>query len=158
MKVVILFSTPSNAAMLLEAAVNDPDPVVFMEPKRFYRSFKETINEAADKILIGKAMILEKGQDITIISWGAMMRDTLAAVKEVKEKTGRCVIVQEAQKSFGPASEIIALINDQALMYLEAKVNRVTMYDLPVPLFGREHMYMPSQKRVAGAIVETLNE
>ena len=182
---VVIPSTPSNAAALLEAAIHDPDPVVFMEPKRSYRSFKETIPDTPVKIPIGKAMILEKGRDITIISWGAMMRDTLAAVKEVKEKTGcrpdvidlltispmdsvaiiesvkktgRCVIVQEAQKSFGPASEIIAIINDHALMYLEAPVNRVTMYDLPVPLFGREHMYMPSQKKIARAIVETLNE
>jgi pyruvate dehydrogenase E1 component beta subunit len=182
---VVIPSTPSNAAILLKAAINDPDPVIFMEPKRSYRSFKENISKTHEDLTIGKAMIHEPGQDITIISWGAMMRDTLVAVKELKKeigfnpevidlltispmdadtiinsvkKTGRCVIVQEAQKSFGPASEIIALINDHALMYLEAKVNRVTMYDMPVPLFGREHMYMPSPERITRAIRETLNE
>jgi pyruvate dehydrogenase E1 component beta subunit len=182
---VVIPSTPSNAAILLEAAINDPDPVIFMEPKRSYRSFKETISKTNEDISIGKAMIHETGNDITIISWGAMMRDTLVAVKALKKESGfspevidllsispmdsdtiinsvtktcRCVIVQEAQKTFGPASEIIAMINDNALMYLEARVNRVTMYDIPVPLFGREHMYMPSPEKIARAIRETLNE
>ena len=182
---VVIPSTPSNAAILLKAAINDPDPVIFMEPKRSYRSFKETVPDHPDEIPIGKAVILESGTDITIISWGAMMRDTLSAIEAVKEKTncqpevidlltispmdyqtiiesvkktGRCVIVQEAQRSFGPASEIIALINDFALMYLEAPVNRVTMYDLPFPLFGREHLYMPSIKKITNAILHTLKE
>ena len=182
---VVIPSTPSNAAGLLKSAIDDPDPVIFMEPKRSYRSFKETVLESPSKIPIGQALRVEAGEDITIISWGAMMRDTLAAVETVRgktgfhpdvidlltispmdastiinsvKKTGRCVIVQEAQKSFGPASEIIALINDQALMYLEAPVNRVTMYDLPFPLFGREHMYMPTPGKIINAIHKTLNE
>jgi pyruvate/2-oxoglutarate/acetoin dehydrogenase E1 component len=74
------------------------------------------------------------------------------------KKTGRCVIVQEAQKTLGPASEIIAVLNDQALYYLEAPVKRVTMYDITVPLFARELMYLPSVKRIKRAIVETLKE
>ncbi len=182
---VVIPSTPANAAQLLEAAVNDPDPVVFMEPKRSYRSFKQDISKVQETAVIGKAQILEKGDDITVISWGAMMRDTLSTVETVKQetgcsmdvidlltispmdtaaiiesvqKTGRCVVVQEAQKSFGPASEIIAVINDHALMYLEAPVKRVTMYDLPFPLFGREHMYMPSKNKIIQAIRDTLNE
>lgn len=182
---VVIPSTPANAGALLKTAINDPDPVVFMEPKRSYRSFKEKVPEALPHMDIGKAAILEKGDDITIISWGAMMRDTLKAAERFKAdtgcrpevidlltispmdgdtlvqsviKTGRCVIVQEAQRSFGPASEIIALINDYALMYLEAPVNRVTMYDIPVPLFGREQMYLPNRKRIYNALMTTLNE
>ena len=182
---VVIPSSPSNAGALLKTAIDDPDPVVFMEPKRSYRSFREEVDDELPLIPIGKAQILESGEDLTVISWGAMMQDTLKAVKKLKAetgcnpevidlltispmdvetivnsvaKTGRCVIVQEAQKSFGPASEIIALINDHALMYLKAPVNRVTMYDLPVPLFGREQMYFPSQDRILRAMVQTLNE
>lgn len=178
---VVIPSSPSNAGPLLRAAIEDPDPVIFMEPKRSYRSFKEAITRT--DFTIGQADILEQGNDITIISWGAMMRDTLKAIDTLRsrhpfnpeiidlltispmdvrtiissvKKTGRCVIVQEAQQSFGPASEIIALINDQALMYLEAPVDRVTMYDVIMPLFAREQMYLPSQDKIRRAIQKTL--
>jgi len=182
---VVIPSSPSNAGALLKTAIDDPDPVVFMEPKRSYRSFKEEVEDELPPIPIGEAQVLEIGEDLTVISWGAMMQDTLKAVKKLKaetgagpevidlltlspmdaetivhsvSKTGRCVIVQEAQKSFGPASEIIALINDHALMYLKAPVNRVTMYDVPVPLFGREQMYFPSQDRILRAMIQTLSD
>jgi pyruvate dehydrogenase E1 component beta subunit len=181
---VVIPSSPANAGPLLTAAIQDPDPVVFMEPKRSYRSFKEAVEANADTFAIGKAHVLEQGKDITIISWGAMMRDTLKAVEEVKsqtgfspevidlltispmdadtivssvKKTGRCVVVQEAQQSFGPASEIIALINDQALMYLEAPVRRVTMVDVVMPLFAREQLYMPSVSDICRAVLETMD-
>jgi pyruvate dehydrogenase E1 component beta subunit len=153
-----------------------------MEPKRSYRSFKETLTQGNYEI--GKADILEAGEDITVTSWGAMMRDTIKAVEMLKasrgiqpevidlltispmdadtiiesvKKTGRCVVIQEAQRSFGPASEIIALINDRALMYLEAPVKRVTMYDVIVPLFARENDYLPSKEKVLRAMEETLD-
>lgn len=178
---VVIPSSPSNAGPLLKAAIEDPDPVIFMEPKRSYRSFKESVTPG--DYAIGRSEIVQPGQDITVVSWGAMMRDTLKAVEMVAEersvsteiidlltispmdagtiitsvkKTGRCVVVQEAQQSFGPASEIIALINDQALMYLEAPVRRVTMYDVVMPLFAREMMYLPSKGKIARAIRETL--
>ena len=181
---VVIPSTPSNAGPLLRAAINDPDPVVFMEPKRSYRSFKEKVESLDRDMEIGKAQVVEAGTDITVIGWGAVMRDVLKAVDRVKEKTGasvevidlltispmdavtliesvkktgRCVIAQEAQRSFGVASEIIALINDQALLHLEAPVKRVTMYDVVVPLFGREQMYFPTPGDIEKAIVETLN-
>lgn len=179
---VVIPSSPSNAGPLLKAAINDPDPVVFMEPKRSYRSFKEAIQPG--EYTIGKAEVVTPGEDITVVSWGAMMRDTLKAADMVRsergaslevidlmsispmdaatiiasvKKTGRCVVVQEAQQSFGPASEIIALINDQALMYLEAPVKRVTMYDVIMPLFARELMYLPSKEKIVRAIQETLD-
>jgi pyruvate dehydrogenase E1 component beta subunit len=180
---VVIPSSPSNAGPLLAAAIEDPDPVIFMEPKRSYRSFKEKISPESFAFAIGKARVLEEGEDITIISWGAMMRDTLKAVSDLKtetkfrpevidlltispmdvetiitsvKKTGRCVVIQEAQRSFGPASEIIAQINDRALMFLEAPVGRVTMYDVIMPLFGREHLYLPSRSKIGRAILETL--
>lgn len=179
---VVIPSSPTNAGPLLQAAIDDPDPVIFMEPKRSYRSFKEAVEDRA--FSIGKAEVVIAGTDITIISWGAMMRDTLKAVDLVKaqrefnpevidlltispmdaatliasvKKTGRCVVVQEAQQSFGPASEIIALINDQALMHLEAPVRRVTMYDVVVPLFAREQSYLPSPQDIVRAVTETLD-
>ena len=181
---VVIPSSPANAAVLLAEAIRDPDPVVFMEPKRSYRSFKEEVASTGRDFKIGKAHVKEQGTDITLVSWGAMMRDTLKAVEAVKsetsfspeiidlltispmdaetivrsvKKTGRCVVVQEAQQSFGPASEIIALINDQALMYLEAPVKRVTMVDVVMPLFAREQMYLPSVSDISRAILETLN-
>jgi pyruvate dehydrogenase E1 component beta subunit len=181
---VVIPSSPASAGALLKAAIQDPDPVVFMEPKRSYRSFKEEVDTADTDYAIGKARVVEQGNDITLISWGAMMRDTLKAVEQVRsqtefspeiidlltispmdvdtivssmKKTGRCVVVQEAQQSFGPASEIIAIINDQALMYLEAPVKRVTMADVVMPLFAREQMYLPSVSDISRAIVETLN-
>jgi pyruvate dehydrogenase E1 component beta subunit len=121
---------------------------------------------------------------VTVVSWGAMMRPTLQAVEEVHkrrgtsielidlltispldgdtiagsvEKTGRCVVVQEAPRSFSPASEIIATINDKALMYLEAPVRRVTGYDIVTPYFGRELAFIPTAERILRAIEDTID-
>ena len=181
---VVIPSTPSNARALLVSAIRDPDPVVFMEPKRSYRAFREDVSEEEQTLEIGKAQIVQEGTDVTVVSWGAMMRPTLQAIEDVHKqrgtsvelvdlltispldgdtiaesvkKTGRCVIVQEAPRSFGPASEIIATINDKALLYLEAPVRRVTGYDLMVPYFAREMAYLPSAGRVRRAIEETLD-
>ena len=181
---VVIPSTPRNARALLVAAIRDPDPVVFMEPKRSYRAFKEEVPEEEEVMEIGKAQVVQEGCDLTVISWGAMMRPTLQAVQQIQEKrkekieiidlltispldgntiaesvrkTGRCVVVQEAPKSISVGSEIIARINDKALMYLEAPVNRVTGYDVPTPYFGRELDYIPSPGRIYRAIEETLD-
>ena len=181
---VVIPSTPSNARALLVSAIRDPDPVVFMEPKYSYRAFREEVSEEEQVMEIGKAQVVQEGSDLTVVSWGAMMRPTLQAVEEVHkhrgtsielidlltispmdgdtiagsvEKTGRCVVVQEAPQSFSPASEIIATINDRVLMYLEAPVRRVTGYDLPTPNFGRESMYIPSKGRIRRAIEKTID-
>lgn len=181
---VVIPSTPKNANALLHAAINDPDPVVFMEPKRSYRAFKQEVPETPEIVQLGKAEVVQEGTDITVISWGAMFHDTEIVVDQMQsetginvelidlqtiapmdvytiaesvKKTGRAVVVQEAHRSFGPASEIIAHINDRALMYLEAPVKRVTMYDVTMPLFGREMMYMPSRNQIRRAIQETLD-
>ena len=181
---VVIPSTPRNARALLIASIRDPDPVVFMEPKRSYRAFREEVPEEEEVLDIGKAQLVQEGTDLTVVAWGAMMRPTLQAVAKVQEnrgagielidlltiapmdgkaivksvqKTGRCVVVQEAPKSFGVASEIIAKINDRALLSLEAPVKRVTNYDVATPYFGRELMYIPDVERISRAMLETLD-
>ncbi|MFH1418605.1 MAG: alpha-ketoacid dehydrogenase subunit beta [Planctomycetota bacterium] len=181
---VVMPSSPRNARALLVAAIRDPDPVIFMEPKRSYRAFREAVSDEEEVMEIGKSQVVQEGTDLTVISWGAMMRPTIQAVQEAQEKrgisielidlltispmdtdtiassvqkTGRCVIVQEAPRSFSPASEIIATINDTVLMYLEAPVRRITGYDITVPYFGRENSYLPSVGRIRRAIEETVD-
>jgi len=179
---VVIPSGPRNARALLLAAIRDPDPVIFMEPKHSYRSFREEVPEESEVMEIGKAAVVQEGNDLTVVGWGAMMRPLLKAVDEVSKegvsmeiidlltispldadtvcesvkKTGRCVIVQEAPRSFGVASELIARINDDALMYLEAPVKRLTGYDVVTPYFGREKSYIPPVSRIVGGLRETL--
>ncbi|MDP8206429.1 MAG: alpha-ketoacid dehydrogenase subunit beta [Candidatus Electryonea clarkiae] len=180
---VVIPSSPRNARALLTAAIRDPDPVIFMEPKHSYRAFKEEVPEKKETMEIGKAEIVREGSDLTLVSWGAMFHLTKKVVDQIQSerkvsielidlltispmdsatinasvrKTGRCVIVQEAQKTLGPASEIIARINDEVLMYLEAPVKRVSGYDVVMPYFGREKMYLPTMERIRRAIEETL--
>ncbi|MBN1511522.1 MAG: alpha-ketoacid dehydrogenase subunit beta [Phycisphaerae bacterium] len=181
---VVIPSTPRNARALLVAAIRDPDPVVFMEPKRSYRAFREDVPEEDEMLEIGKAHVVREGTDLTLISWGAMMRPVLEAAQDVQtrrgasieiidlltiapmddqtisdsvRKTGRCVVVQEASKTLGIASEVIAVINDKALMHLEAPVRRVTGYDVSPPYFARENAYIPGPGRITRAIEETLD-
>ncbi len=179
----IMPSSPRNARALMIAAIEDPDPVIFMEPKRSYRAFREEVPDEMERMEIGKAQIVQEGTDLTVISWGAMMRPTIKAVEEsAKElnksielidlltvsplderaifeslkKTGRMVIVQEAPKNVSISSEIVARINDKALLYLEAPVKRVTNYGVVTPYFSREMEYIPSPERIKRAIKETL--
>ena len=181
---VVIPSTPRNARALLVAAIRDPDPVVFMEPKRLYRAFREEVPEDEEVMEIGKSQIVQAGADLTVVSWGAMTRPTMQAVQEIQKtrgvkievidlltiapmdtetitasvkKTGRCVIVQEAPRSFGVSSEITTLINDNVLLYLEAPVKRITNYDVVTPYFARELNYIPDQGRIERGIKETLD-
>ncbi|HYA03294.1 MAG TPA: alpha-ketoacid dehydrogenase subunit beta [Syntrophobacteria bacterium] len=181
---VVIPSDPRNARALLAAAIRDPDPVIFMEPTRSYRAFREEVPDEEEAMEIGKAQVVQEGTDLTLIAWGAMMRPALQAATEVLEargakvevidlltispldattvvssveRTGRCVVVQEAPRSFGVASEIIATINDHALLSLEAPVRRVTNYDVVTPYFGRELLFMPDAERIRRAVEETLD-
>ena len=179
---VVIPSAPRNARALMLAAIRDDDPVVFMEPKHSYRSFREDVPEEAETMPIGQAQVAREGDDLTVVAWGAMMRPTLKAVDEVAKdgasievidlltispldgdticasvkKTGRCVVVQEAPRSFGVASEIIARLNDDVLLYLEAPVKRLTGYDVVTPYFGREKSYIPPVSRIVRGLRETL--
>ena len=181
---VVIPSTPRNARALLIAAIRDPDPVVFMEPKRSYRAFREEVPEEEEVMELGKAQIIQEGTDLTVVVWGAMRPSVLRVVEDVQkargvkievidlltiapmdgntivtsvQKTGRCVVVQEAPKSLSVAAEVIAKINDKALMYLEAPVKRVTNYDVVTPYFSREMNYIPSPGRIRRGIEETLD-
>jgi pyruvate dehydrogenase E1 component beta subunit len=181
---VVIPSTPRNARGLLTASIRDPDPVVFMEPKRSYRAFREEVPEEEEVVEIGKARVVQKGNDLTVVAWGAMIRPTMQAIAAVQEKrgasvelidlltiapmdsntivksvdkTGRCVVVQEAPRSFSVAAEIIAKINDKTLLSLEAPVKRVTHYDVVTPYFGRESLYIPDVERIAREMEETLD-
>ena len=180
----VIPSSPRNARALLVAAIRDPDPVIFMEPKRLYRAFKEEVPDKEEMMEIGKAQVLQVGKDITVIAWGAMMHQTQKVVAEIQKergvkielidlltmapldvntiaesvkKTGRAVVVQEAVRTLGMASEIIAVINDKALMYLEAPVKRITNFDVVTPYFSREMKYMPTPGRIKRGIIETLD-
>ncbi len=172
-------STPSDAKGLLTAAIRDPDPVVFMEPTRLYRASRESVPEGEHVTPLGEARFVRTGEDVTVVSWGSMVpeaedaiddagvsadhidlrtispMDTAAVVASV-EKTGRCVVVHEAPRTAGMAAEIVARINDEALLYLEAPVKRVTGYDVPVPFFAREEAYLPDADRIASAIERTV--
>ena len=175
---VVIPSTPYDAKGLLIAAIRDPDPVLFLEPKRIYRAFKQEIPENAYELPIGKAKIVEEGEDLTIISWGAMVREVQKASEMVKEKgiypeiidlrtispmdresfvesvkkTGRALIVHEAPRSFGPGAEIISVINEKAFLHLEAPPTRVTGFDTTFPLPRGENHYLPSPERIAKTI------
>lgn len=180
---VVVPSGPRNARALLVAAIRDPDPVIFLEPKHSYRAWREDVPDEVEVGTIGKAEVVQPGEDITVISWGAMMRPVLHAIEALQKssstrielidlltmspldeetivesvkKTGRCVIVQESHKSLGMASEIIARINDGAFLYLKAPVKRVSGYDVVTPYFGRENHFIPGPARIARAIEETL--
>jgi pyruvate dehydrogenase E1 component beta subunit len=180
---VVIPSTPYDAKGLLIAAIRDPDPVIFLEPKRIYRAFKQEIPEEDYVLPIGKAKIVQEGEDITIITWGAMVRDVQKAVEMVKEKdihpeiidlrtispmdrdtfvesvkkTGRALIVQEAPKSFSVGSEIISVLNEKAFLHLEAPPTRLAGFDTIFPLPRGEQHYMPSPKRIAKTIEEIVN-
>lgn len=173
----VIPSGPRNACALLKAAIRDPDPVIFMEPKAIYRAFREEVEEDIDPQPLGKAVLARKGDDITLISYGAMFSRTMKAADALAEdgveadvidlitlspldreaiaasvqKTGRAVIIVEAPRSYGPASEIAACIAEDALLFLKAPVGRVTGYDTPMPLFAREQLYLPSVDKILSA-------
>ncbi len=175
---VVIPSTPARAYGLLLAAIRDPDPVIFLEPTRMYRKKKETVEDDGDAFPLECCFIDREGSDITLVSWGAMMHETLQAAEQLEaegiscevidlvtispidiativssvEKTGRCVIIQEATRAGGIASEIAAELSEKALLHLLAPIGRVTGYDTIVPYPKTEHRFIPSVKRIVEAI------
>jgi pyruvate dehydrogenase E1 component beta subunit len=178
---VAIPGTPHDAKGMLISAVRDPDPVLFMEPKHVYRSFREEVPEGSYTEPLGEAAVRREGDDVTVIAWGAMMHKTREAVDNLSDvdaelidlrsispldretviksvkKTGRCVVVHEAPKTGGFAGELIATINDEVLLYLEAPVERVTGFDVPVPLLAMEDFYIPQPPRIEEAITVTVD-
>lgn len=180
---VVVPSTPKDAKGLLISAIRDPDPVIFLEPKKIYRAVKEDIPDKEYTIPIGKARIVKDGKDISIICWGAMVKVAEAVVQEAGkegidpeiidlrtlspldrdaiiasvEKTGRAIVVHEAPKTCGLGAEIVALINENALLSLSAPVLRITGQDITVPLPKGEDYYIPSVERVLQGIRKVLS-
>lgn len=179
---IVIPSTPYDAKGLLLAAIRDPDPVIFMEPKRIYRAFKQEIPDEAYVIPIGKAKIVKQGTQLTVVCWGAMVRDVQKAIEPLEEegysievidlrtispwdketvigsvqKTGRIVVVHEAVKSFGAAAEIIASVNEGAFLSLEAPPTRITGFDTIVPLPKGEHHFIPETEYITAKLRDVL--
>ena len=175
---VIVPSSPHDAKGLMVSAIRDPDPVVFLEPKKIYRAFREEVPEESYTVPIGKARVWRDGKDLTIISWGTMVRLALEAAEAAAEsgydcgvidlrtlspfdeetivdkigKTGRAVILHEAPRTCSLGAEIVSLIQERVFYYLEAPVERVAGFDIPMPLFKMEGLYMPHVDRVLAAI------
>jgi 2-oxoisovalerate dehydrogenase E1 component beta subunit len=181
---VVIPSSPARAYGLLLAAIRDPDPVVFLEPKRIYRLNKQNVEDNGKALPLDVCYTLRQGSDITIVTWGAMTFETLKAADQLAksniscevidlatispidyetilesiEKTGRLVIVHEAARSCGVGAEVAAIVAEKGLYDLKAPIRRVTGYDVVMPLFRREMDYMPSVSKIADAVRETLED
>ncbi|MCX6816090.1 MAG: alpha-ketoacid dehydrogenase subunit beta [Candidatus Aenigmarchaeota archaeon] len=179
---VVIPSTPYDAKGLLTAAIRDPDPVIFFEPKRIYRAIKEDVPETDYTVPIGKANVRKEGNDVTLIAWGSMVRTCMDAAEKMKgeadcevidvrtispldtetllasaKKTGRVVIVHEAPRSFGVGAEISARISEREILSLEAPIVRVTGYDVVTPYSKLEDYYIPDSFRVVRAIKQVMS-
>lgn len=179
---VVYPSSPRRAYGLLLAAIRDPDPVIVLEPTRLYRLFKEEVDDNGEALPLDTSFTLREGTDLTLVTWGAMVHETLAAADVLAEegyaaevidvatlkpydfdtilasvsRTGKCVIVTEAPRTCSFASEIAAGIAEHGLLSLMAPVARVTGFDTVVPLARLEKMYMPSVERIIDAARKTI--
>ncbi|MFI4937234.1 MAG: alpha-ketoacid dehydrogenase subunit beta [Candidatus Berkiellales bacterium] len=179
---VVIPSSPARAYGLLLAAIRDPDPVIFMEPKRIYRLVKEEVLNNGEALPLDVCFTLRDGKDLTLVSWGAMIHETLLVADELAkqnitaevidvatlkpldcdtilksvEKTGRCVIVQEANPTCSVSSEIAAQLAEKGLTSLLAPIQRVTGYDTVMPLYRLEKAFLPSQQRIMHAVKRVL--
>lgn len=179
---VVIPSSPSRAYGLLNAAIQDPDPVIFLEPKRIYRDGKQAIIDDASTLPLDTCFILREGIDLSLISWGAMIKETLeaaellaqkgidaevidlatikpldiASIIDSVKKTGRCIIVHEAARTCGLGAEISALLAEKSITSLLAPIQRVTGYDTVMPMFKNEQHYMPSIQRIIKAAINAM--
>jgi pyruvate dehydrogenase E1 component beta subunit len=175
-------SSPSRAYGLLLAAIRNPDPVVFLEPTRLYRLAKESVADTGEALPLDVCFVLREGTDVTLVTWGATTRETLAAAAALSDngieaevidvatlapldidsilasvaKTGRCVIAHEAAGNVGVGAEIAARIADRGLLTLLAPIKRVTGYDTIMPFARLEQAYLPTAERIAAAAREVL--
>ncbi|HYB79487.1 MAG TPA: alpha-ketoacid dehydrogenase subunit beta [Thermoplasmata archaeon] len=173
---VVVPSTPADARGLLFSAIDDPDPVLFLEPKRIYRSLTGEVPDGSERIPFGRARLMRDGSDVSLFAYGAMVPPTMdaaetlaktgisaevvdlrslvpldeAAVIESVEKTGRAVIVHEAARFCGFGAELAALLSEKALYSLKAPIARVTGFDTPFP-YALENVYLPNAERIAHA-------
>jgi pyruvate dehydrogenase E1 component beta subunit len=179
---VVMPSSPQRAYGLLLAAIRDPDPVIYMEPKRIYRQYKELVVDDGEALPLDVCFVLRDGSDVTLVTWGAQVKETLEAadalakegisaevidvatlkpldfdtIAESVSKTGRCVIVHEAPRTAGFGAEIAARLAEQSMYDLLAPVERVTGYDTHIPLFRLEMKYLPSVEKIVAAAKRVL--
>lgn len=180
---VVIPSGPRNARALLLESIRHNDPIIYFEPKSVYRAFKEEVPDEPETMPIGKAQVVREGSDITLISYGAMMRPTLEATDDLVDddgvsvevidllcvspldtetivrsvsKTGRVVVVHEGPRTCGVGAELVARLVENAFLYLEAPVRRLTGYDVQFPYFARERAFLPNADRIKDAVRETL--
>jgi pyruvate dehydrogenase E1 component beta subunit len=179
---VVVPSSPARAYGLLLAAIRCDDPVVFLEPKRVYRASKTLVEDDGQALPLDTCFTLREGEDISLISWGAAVTETLAAARQLADegvscevidvatlnpidhdtliasvsKTGRCVIVHEAPRHGGLGGEIAATLTEQALLSLKAPPRRVTGYDTVMPYYRNEQLYLPTTADIVQAVKETL--
>ncbi|MBC7655731.1 MAG: alpha-ketoacid dehydrogenase subunit beta, partial [Frankiaceae bacterium] len=179
---VVMPSSPQRAYGLLLAAIRDPDPVIFFEPKRIYRQYKEEVPDDGEALPMDVCFVLRDGSDVTLVTWGAQVKEALEAaealekegisaevidvatlkpldfdtIHESVKKTGRCVIVHEAPRTAGFGAEIAAQLAEKAMFDLVAPVERVTGYDTHIPLFRLEMKYLPSVEKIIAASKRTL--
>jgi len=180
---VVIPSSPARAYGLLLASIRDPDPVMFLEPTRLYRMFRQEVADNGEALPLDVCFVVRDGTDVTLVSWGAMMKETLGAADVLANegvscevidvatlkpldartildsvgKTGRCVIVHEAARTGGFGAEIAAALAEHGLLSLLAPVQRVTGYDVVVPLSRLEYQYMPSVERIVAAAREAMS-
>ncbi len=179
---VVIPSSPAKAYGLLLSAIRDPDPVVFLEPTRLYRAFKEPVEDDGAGVPLDHCFVVREGTDVTMVAWGAMMKETLDAAELLNRrgvsaevidvatitpfdaetviasvaKTGRCVIVHEAARTAGFGAEIAATLAERAILALLAPIERVTGYDAVIPLPRLEKQYIPSTRRILEACERAL--
>lgn len=179
---VVIPSSPARAYGLLLAAIRDPDPVIYLEPERIYRLVKQEVPDNGIALPLEKCFILKEGHDVTMVSYGASMHETLNVAKNLGaqgisaevidvatikpldietilhsvEKTGRLVIIHEAAKTCSISAEIAAQVAEKGLLFLKAPIQRVTGFDTIVPYFKLEKMYIPNEKRIIAAVTTVM--
>ncbi|MEM1166330.1 MAG: alpha-ketoacid dehydrogenase subunit beta [Planctomycetota bacterium] len=178
---VVMPSTPYDAKGMLISAIRDPDPVMFFEPKRIYRAFREEVPEDEYTVPIGPAKVIEEGEDLTVVTWGATTIQAIEALDNLPEdlsvelidlrtiypydadticasveKTGRCVVVHEAPRTCGMGAEIAATVQERCFLSLEAPVQRVTGFDTVMPYYKLEMEYLPNAERIEKAVMATV--
>lgn len=178
---VVYATTPSDAKGLLTSAIRDPDPVIFFEPKKVYRSFREEVSEDEYTIPLGKAKLVAEGDDLTVVTWGASLFECLGAIDNAPEdvsielidlrtiypmdvdtiaasveKTGRCIVVHEAPLTGGMGAEVSARVQERCFLHLLAPVQRVAGFDTIMPFYKLENEYLVNATRIGAAIRETL--
>ena len=180
---VVIPSSPARAYGLLLSSIADPDPVMFFEPTRLYRAAKEDVEDSGQGLPLDVCFVLREGSDVTLVSWGALVKETLAAAQQLAddgisaevidvatvspidfdtilasvEKTGRLVIIHEAPRNVGVGAEIAATVAERGLLFLHAPIERVTAPDTIVPLLRLEKAYMPSEKDIVEAARRVVN-